>query len=243
MKKSNIIIIIVIAACALAITGAIIASRFVITKDDRPAGSADDGTVVFASTEMVTEAIDTEHFSLLQTSGTWEIAVEHGDTCRVEVSAPNNIHEYLDIGAEEGELRFSMKSSMRYRGSYKPVVVVTMPLLEGIDSSGQLELTFDGFSGETLSLNTSGVATVEGKDSSFGLLVIEASGVSNLDPETVYAESARIDLGGVGNAVLNLGGGDFTGSLGGVYQLTYSGTPSSVDIDTGGLSSLSREKG
>ncbi len=240
MKKSNRIIIVLVAVCALVITGVIIASRFVITSDRWLTRSVNHGTAVFASSEMITKEIDIEDFVGLVTAGSWEVAIQHAPEYRVKVTAPKNIHEYLDIGVEGKELHFGMKPGTRFRGSYKPVVLITMPFLEGIASSGQLELTFDGFNGELLSLHSSGVVTAKGKNSTFSLLKIEADGVANLELEGAYAESAHIDMGGVGRAMLNLGTGELTGSLGGVYQMTYKGTPSLVDVDTGGLSKVSQ---
>ena len=240
MKKSNLILIIFVAVCIVAIFGTIIASRIVLTSDSWVVGSSSGGSTVLASSQSTTEVIEVEDFTGVATSGSWEIEIRHGSGYLVEVKAPENIHKHLDIWIENGDLRFQMSSDTRFRGSYKPAVVITMPLLYRVTSSGLLELTFAGFDGELFSLHSSGVSTITGEDSSFEFLSIEADGVANLTFEDTFAGGAYVDMGGVGSALLNLGPGELKGRLGGVYQLSYRGTPSLVDVDAGGLAKVSR---
>jgi hypothetical protein len=240
MKKSNRIIIILIAACGLFITGGIVASRFIITSSDWLVGSAGNGSTVVVSSEMATEVIDAEDFINIVTAGSWELTIEHGSEYLVKMTAPKDLREYLEIFVDGRELHFSVTPGTRFSGSHKVAIEITMPFLEAIISTGQLELAFDGFNGDLLSLYSSGVITAWGENSSFSDLKIETKGVANLKLDEVLAERASINMSGAGSASLNIGAGELTGSLGGVCQLTYTGTPSLVEIDAGGLSMVSR---
>ena len=119
-------------------------------------------------------------------------------------------------------------------------IEIVRPRLEHVGSSGTLDIEFAGFEGKRLSLESSGILNIHGRESGYDFLDAKTSGAADIRLADITVEGAEVEMSGTGSAEIRTGSGALTGRLSGASRLTYFGSPSRVDVETSGASRLVR---
>jgi hypothetical protein len=125
--------------------------------------------------------------------------------------------------------------------------VVTMPVLDKVDTVGVANVMVNDFSQTQMTLDIGGVSRLQGNALMIDNVTANVHGVSLLDlGNSRPIGHANIHVSGVSQATLNMDvGSTMTGSVGtgqgtGVSTLFYYGTNVTVDVSTDALSSIVR---
>ena len=193
-------------------------------------------------------------FDAIEVGGGIDLLLRQGSSFAVEVQADDG--ELADIVTEVNgkTLQIRRKSSFNFFhwGDQHGSVNVTLPTLVSLSASGGSDVTTQGtFTSDKLRVVASGGSDVE-IDVSAGTLDAETSGGSDLRlAGTARSASVRSSGGSDLNArdltvdeadVQSSGGSDLAiavrekivGSASGGSDITYTGQPATVDVDTGG---------
>lgn len=215
------------------------------------------GSVVTGSGRATTTDYDFSDFTKVNISSAFESEITQGESYATSVTVDDNIVEYLDVRVDGDTLHIGLKPriSLGFRNTTLSAQI-TMPDLEGLDLSGATRTQLRGFSntrpaevelsgasqlrgdittGE-MRLNASGASTVE-LEGSTGRLDVEASGASTVRLEDFTAEDANVRVSGASNVTVNTSG-RLTGEASGASTVSYTGSPSSVQVDTSGASNV-----
>lgn len=232
MKTSQLAMLSALGVIVLFTVGTAVSLRF-----SQPANGAE---VSEFSGERTTRAHDATGFTGIDASGEWEISVTQGDAWQVELSYPTELEDSLNLRVVNGRfildynLRRGWRDRVRLRDELRVTARITMPALERAQLSGASLLTFSGFTGDELEIESSGASRIEGMDSRYAELELDMSGAGAADLRGVVTTTARVDISGAPNATLQMAGGDLSGSMSGAGSLVYYGTTRSQSISTSG---------
>lgn len=199
-----------------------------------------------------------EGFSRVDAANAFQIEIVQAETFSVNVSAYENLFDYVQVRLEGSTLRLYLDPTHLYNlrdSSLK--AKVTMPVLEGIALSGACRRTLNGFkSPKDLAVNLSGASQLDGGMDA-GNVRMDVSGASRV---TLHGNAADATLGASGASQLNLGSfalnnanvtlsGASSGSvnaksrldydLSGASRLSYTGSPTIGKSQATGASSAS----
>jgi hypothetical protein len=176
----------------------------------------------------------------LTLSGVWECSIRKGNTAAATLSLPDSYNPDR-IRWEEKDDTLILENDWNSE-NYKetPQLILTIPEVHKITSSSVCSIGFTGFKGNELTIICSGVADIEGKNSSFDKAVITLSGTGSIDLSDVKTIDADVFLSGLGSVTLNMNGGELKGNLSGLGSIEYYGQISHNSIKTTGLGSISR---
>ncbi|MBT3272348.1 MAG: hypothetical protein HN368_04270, partial [Spirochaetales bacterium] len=179
MKTSNKFIISIAAAIVVLVIGGVITSRLIVANMSR--SEPGSGSRLFTLGDFVSKNIETESFAGLNTSGSWEVNIAHGENRSVTVEAPQDIADLLVIDVRKGILKVGFKREVNLSDMPKLRMEIVVPTLESVESSGQLDVSLSGFRNSPLSLQSSGAISVQADECSFSDLEIDTSGAGNID--------------------------------------------------------------
>lgn len=194
-------------------------------------------------------------FDAIEIGGGLDLVLRKGDAFVVEVAASEDDLAKIITEVNNKTLQISRKSSFFHWGD-GGTVYVTMPTLVSLDASGGSDVKAEGtFASDNLRIGASGGSDLT-IDVAAGALDIEASGGSDMRVSGT-ARSARVESSGGSDLnagaltadeadVESSGGSDLTisvrqkivGDASGGSDVTYSGTPSSVNVNTSGGSEI-----
>lgn len=213
---------------------------------------------VTGSGNLVTENYDFGGFTKVEAHNGFQVDLTRSSTFSVEITADDNIWEYLEVTNSGDTLRIRLKPPRIYL-SVDLRAKITMPDLYKIDLSGGSQASITGFSlSHDLSINLSGGSGVAGDitaaDADFDLsggshvdlegtaddLDVNGSGGSQLDLENFPVDNANIKLSGGGSATVNVDG-TLNVNLSGGSHVTYIDNPTLGDIDLSGGSEVNRK--
>ncbi len=171
------------------------------------------------SGKYITKDFQMTGFKGINTCCGFAVTVTGGDSYKVTVRAEDNIMDYIVVQKEGDNLKVGLDTTRFTSFSTGGLdVAVTMPELQAVSLSGGARLT------------TGGTAP-KGSD-----LLVDASGGSQVNLESMATQKARVALSGGAKATINVTGSlDY--SLSGGAQLRYRGKPSIGRAEaTGGTS-------
>jgi putative autotransporter adhesin-like protein len=189
------------------------------------------------SGERTTRTYDYTDFDGVDVNGQWQVTIERGDAWRVSVEVPAEVIGRVSVERIGNEL---VLQSPWWLGDFDRAggavrANITMPALEALDLSGSTRLSFSGFDGSALSVDTSGGVEVRGAASRFDTLTLDLSGAGNINLADVPVTDADVDISGAASVTLRMAGGRLTGDLSGAANLEYFGTVSEESIDKSGF--------
>jgi hypothetical protein len=196
------------------------------------------------SGERTTRTYDDTDFTGVSISGQWQVTIDRGAAWRVAIDVPAELVDDLRVRRDGQVLEVGSESAWRFGGfgrnepDFK--ATITMPALESIVLSGASTLSFTGFEGDRLSLNSSGASEVRAASGRFDTLTLVMSGAGNVDLGGLPVTNADIQVSGAGNLDLNMAGGRLTGSMSGAGNLEYTGTVSEQSVSSSGIVSIKR---
>lgn len=210
MKKILIpVIMVVVLLISLPVMGC---GTILVTKD----GETDTGS-------RETRTYDFTDFTWVEIGSAFEYEIRQADNFSISVTAGSNIFDDITV-TKSGEtlnihVRFPGISWSIFNRYPALTAVITMPFLEGLESSGATHGTVSGFeSDEFMDVTVSGASTVIFEDIAAGDSTLNVSGASSVH----------------GDFVAN----DFDMDISGASTVQLKGTAEKMDINCSGASTL-----
>jgi hypothetical protein len=216
------------------------------------------GENVTGSGDLTTESHALIDFTKIEAHNGFELEVTMSDTFSIEITADDNVHEYIVVKKSGDTLEIGLRGTRFYR-SVTLEAKVTMPALYKIEMSGGSQAYITGFSStHDFEVELSGGSRLSGDisaaDAEFELsggsqvdlegagedLAIYASGGSRLDLEDFPIDDASIDMSGGSRATINISG-TLNVALSGASRIEYVGEPTLGDLEMSGESKVARK--
>ncbi len=216
------------------------------------------GEDVTGSGNLTTESYDFRDFSRIEAHGGFEVEVTMGGSFSIEITADDNVHEYIVVEKSGDTLDIRLRGT-RFYHSVTLRAEITMLNLYRLELSGGSQADITGFSSEhDFEADLSGGSRLNGDisagDVEFELsggsqvelegegedLTIDASGGSQLDLEDFPIDDASINMSGGSRATINISG-TLDADLSGGSRIFYIGTPTLGDTDFSGDSGISHK--
>lgn len=216
------------------------------------------GTVVNGSGNLKTETFDFSNFNKVDAARGFQVELTRSSTFSVEITADDNVHEYVNVTKSEDKLKIDLDWNHNYR-LVTLRAKITLPDLYGIGLSGGSQASITGFSSSyDFSVALSGGSGITGDitagDAKFDLsggshvnlegmaddLVVNSSGGSHLTLGSFPVDNADINISGGGSATINVNG-TLDVNLSGGSKVIYIGEPTLGDIDLSGGSTVSKK--
>ena len=188
--------------------------------------------------ENETMALEVQDFSSIDFIGAWNVKITQGSTYKVEVEGPRNLLGEIEL--QQTGKQLSVRND--YKGGFGTetfTIRMTIPELEGITIAGGADLSFDGFTGEELDVTLSGAGRIRAFNSEYKKLNVTCSGAGQLDFTDLISRDANVNLSGAGEVLVNMDGGELSGSISGMGSVKYEGRISNKSIRVSGLGEVS----
>ena len=188
--------------------------------------------------ENETMALEVQDFSSIDFIGAWNVKITQGSTYNVEVEGPRNLLGEIEL--QQTGKQLSVRND--YKGGFGTetfTIRMTIPELEGITIAGGADLSFDGFTGEELDVTLSGAGRIRAFNSEYKMLNVTCSGAGQLDFTDLIIRDANVNLSGAGEVLVNMDGGELSGSISGMGSVKYEGRISNQSIRVSGLGEVS----
>ncbi len=187
-----------------------------------------------------TVTFEFNNFTGVSVVGPFSVSIVPGPYS-IQVTVDSGLHRQLDV-REEGQLLivgFEAGSNIQ---SETMTVEIVMPTLESMILAGATVTTISDFSGSVLEVQLAGVATLEGQNVSYDLLMANIDAVSVLLMEDVSPlPAADVNLSAVSSATVNMmDNGVLTGTATATSSLSYYGSNVSVIVTTDLNSTVTR---
>lgn len=216
------------------------------------------GENITGSGNLTTESHDFSDFSRIEAHSGFEVEVTISDTFSIEITADDNVHEYIVVEKSGDTLDIRLRGT-RFYHSVTLMAEITMPDLYRIELSGGSHAEITGFSSlqdfraalsggshlngditaADVEFELSGGSQVE-LEGSGDNLAIDASGGSQLDLEEFPINDADINMSGGSRATINIAG-TLDADLSGGSRIFYIGTPTLGDTQFSGDSGISHK--
>jgi hypothetical protein len=243
MKKTIIIVIAIVAVVAVIST--------VLVLRGWPGG-------LIGSGNLETEAYAFTDFTKVEIGSAFEFEIKQSSSYSINVTADDNVMDYVQVSKDGQTLKIRLRRFL----SLGPVTLrasVTMPQLSDLTVSGASRGTVSGFSStEDLDITVSGASRVTGDivagNVEFGIsgastiqlegsaddIDANVSGASHFNLDDFIVNNADINFSGASSGTVNLTG-RLDANVSGASRLWYIGEPTSTDINTSGVSTVSKK--
>ncbi|HSJ56516.1 MAG TPA: DUF2807 domain-containing protein [Anaerolineae bacterium] len=196
----------------------------------------DEEIEITGSGILVRRPFDLDGFRRIDASSAARVSVIQAGEYRVELVVDDNVEPYVDVRVDDETLHVTLED-----GTYTGITLqlqVSMPELAGITldggSSARGEVTGDALA---VGVNGGSLAILGG---SVRDLTVNAAGGSQALLGDLAAVDVVLDVGGASRVQINASG-EVTGVANGSSTVSVSGSPTSVDVETNGGSSVNRE--
>ena len=184
-----------------------------------------DGETETGETE--TRKYDIGEFTRVDINSAFSYEIEHADTYSVSITARSNLFDDINVTMEGQTLIVGMEPFhdpwTTINISPNPKVVITMPQLRGLDSSGATGGIVAGFSSsENLDITASGASEVELAGISADNVIFDLSGASEVTGD-IEAENVELDLSGASTIQLKGSADSITAEVSGACDLLLAG--------------------
>lgn len=186
---------------------------------------------VKGSGNVVTEQRLIEDFNKLEVSGAYNIEVLVGLETSLEISAEDNLQQYILTEVINNKLR--IENSRAIAPKRKIRINITVPDLEEISSSGVSNIYAAGIDEQEFLLDLSGAGFIElqGKVEQF---TVELSGAGRLEAKELFARFVDISSSGASNADV-YASESIRAEISGVGNINYYGEPVDIRTNVSGL--------
>lgn len=181
------------------------------------------------------EKRDESEFKSVDVGGVFQVEITAQKDYSVEVSADDNLLQYIKTEVEGDTLKISTEKRIN---SQTPIIVrISAPNIEHVDASGASKVTVNGLKNSKFGLDTSGASKVDlsGETAS---LTIDVSGASKIDAENLIAARANVGASGASKVTLNASE-ELIADASGASKISYAGNPKNVEKKSSGASSVS----
>ena len=153
--------------------------------------SCSNDDTISGSGQLVTVSREVEEFDAIQNMGVIDVKVVHGDQQKLEITADDNLINYLISNVENGRLKLFLNDNYNYE-NINASVAITIKELKKVQNTGSGRMNISGIKTNKFSIKNegSGRIDVQGIADEF-ILDIEGSGDIygfELDVEDCYAQ-------------------------------------------------------
>jgi len=214
------------------------------------------GQVVGSGT-FDTKKKDFTDFTIVEVGWGFEVEISQADSYSINITADDNMFDYIEISQTGDTLTVGLKWGHSYQdvtlrteitvpglyelkfsgGTHGAVEEFTSSHAFVVDLSGGSRLSGDFTTTGDARFTLSGGSHLIGMDGAANDLRVSASGGSGLDLSDFSVHDASVNLSGGSSATINLDG-KLDGDLSGGSHLKYVGTPTTVDVNTSGDSTV-----
>ncbi len=206
--------------------------------------------VVYAFARDVGPVVDEQRnvgsFTRIDVDGAGTVIIHKGDSCRLSVNAGRDFLDRLETTVTDGTLHIRARHSwlvFAFLGNDAITYDITMPQLEGIDTSGAIVVQGDGvFEAQRLVVKSSGSSKVDLHVDTAGLhletsgstrialrghagdVSIASSGSTKIEARGLSSRTATIDCSGSSDIQVNVSE-HLTVDGSGSTQVSYHGAP------------------
>ncbi len=190
------------------------------------------------SGNVVNEVRNIESFNRLQASGAYNIEIEVGSETSLEISAEDNLHEF--IVTEVVNNRLIIENLRAISPKRKIRINITTPRLQEISSSGVSNIYAVGIDEQEFLLDLSGAGFIElqGKVEQF---TAELSGAGRLEAHELFSRFVDISSSGASNADVYASEA-LKAEISGVGNIFYYGDPDDVRTTVSGVGRISKKE-
>jgi len=177
--------------------------------------------------EIETRQYDFTEFTRVNIGSAFDYEIQQADTYSISITAGSNLFDdisvtkvgqALDIGIEFHGVPWTI-----FNFNPKLRAVITMPQLQGLDSSGSTQGTVTGFkSGENLDVTVSGASTIGLEDITAGDVIFDISGSSKITGD-IDAKNMELEVSGASTVQLEGSTGNIAADVSGSSNLKLSG--------------------
>jgi hypothetical protein len=221
-------------------------------------------TRIEGSGNLTTKSFDFGDFIRVEAANGIQLELSHSNTFNVELTADDNVMEYIEVNKSGNTLKVKPKANTAFR-SATMIARVTMPHLLQLDLSGGSEAYITGFhSSDDLSVRLSGGSHINGfitpsditvANANFDLsggshvrligsadggVSIYCSGGSHINLEGFSVNNADVKLSGGSHATVNVSG-TLNVDISGGSEVIYTGNPTMGDINVAWDSDLIKQ--
>jgi hypothetical protein len=184
--------------------------------------------------ELETRQYDFSEFTGVDIGNAFEYEVQRADTYRISITANSNVFDDIKITQEGQTLIIGMEIPGSpwaiFKVNPRVKVVITMPQLQGLDSSGATHGTVTGFrSNDNWDVTVSGASTVELEDIAAGDVTFDVSGSSKATGD-IEVKNMRLEVSGASTVQLKGSAGSMTADVSGSSNLKL------ADLEVGSAS-------
>lgn len=157
----------------------------------------DWGADVVGSGVARTESRSVAAFERIHVQGSTDVVAEIGATPSLEVTADDNVLQYLETRVENGTLVVELKSGS-YSLKVTPVVKVVAPTLVGLEVDGSSDSTLTKLSGSSFRVEIDGSGDVR-CEGAVDALDVDISGSGDVRARELAAKRVTVDIAGSGD--------------------------------------------
>ena len=240
MKQSSKILLFSVAGIMVVIVAMIIFARSMVGDILNANGISGSAVGQIERTgERASREYSLRDFDGLQTRGAWQIEIIEDDVYDIRVTADTAVLERLKVDKENSSAVLSMPGNLTLSG-LDVRAVLRMPQLRSVDVEGGADINVEGFTVDTLHIQSDGASNIKGADNRIDTLYLETEGAANIDFSDSEAVNADLDIEGAGNVNLTMAGGRLTGVIAGIGQLHYGGDVTEESVNVRGLGGVER---
>ena len=180
------------------------------------------------------EARAVRDFKVIHIGGVFEVDITAGRDFGLEITADENLLQYIKTEVHDGVLKIETTESIKSRNPLE--VRVSAPDIQQLEVSGAAKVNLEGINNSSLDLDTSGASkiSVSGATSA---LQIDVSGASNIDAENLRTQTATVEASGASKVTLFVTD-RLSSSASGASRVVYAGNPTNVEKKTSGASTV-----
>lgn len=199
----------------------------------------DDAATADPATETLATA-DLRDFTGIYTAGGWTVNVSAGEVHSVRVDGSEKALEQVEVFQRGDTLHLELKSGIR-SVTGKLTATVVVPDLERLEADGGVSINLTGFNLDSLEVEVDGAASLTARDGSIGDLSLDSAGAASFDFSRIKVKNAEVEMDGASDLDIWMDGGDLTGVLRGVGNVSFSGDVADESIRVEGLGRVRRD--
>lgn len=185
---------------------------------------------------VIVEERDISNVDKISVSGIFYVKLIAGEDYSLKVRAEENLINFIRTEEQQGTLVIS--SSKRLSPKKKMQILVTLPEIKSIESSGVNKVYAKNIQSERLTVDLSGAGYIR-LSGEVGKFTADVSGASKLEAGDLICKSAAVDVSGASHAVV-FADENLVVDASGASKVKYLGEPKNIVTDVSGVSSIKR---
>jgi len=180
----------------------------------------------------ITVTREVSPFDAIHTDGYYIVNIVAGQPQSVKVNADQNLVRFIKTEVINHALYIKVAPGISLSPSHTPTITVAAPHLDGLQTTGAIQLNAKDLHSATFSLNASGAGHYElqGRISD---LIINTAGATRIDAKHLITQNAQLTTSGASRIDVNVKD-QLTIKASGSSHILYYGNPKTVKEDISG---------